>query len=342
MDLLKGYCSSSSSSLSSSGEDDDSPTIVREKQYVHVIQNNEGFKFIRNKPHVIGRWCGHIYLPVSASEELMTIINSEIYKFSKVLNKKILEHKRESNSCKNQREQNDVTSIIPHLQIYNKNHHDSTDCDVTRKDHKANDSDSNCSDSCSDDDDSMVPKKGWYISLSRSLFVASHSVQSFLKQIQSKLDAMPWKPLTVGISLSGTKVLVNDEETRSFLVIPVVFNDEQLHHMLEPINSFLQSYGLPIYDYNPLLFHISIASILGDIRPYLQKTSYQFHHDKNSNSNLNSNSNNQNEDSQRKRIRLDPKFNSEKEDKLYFLSFNRIICSFGTVETSCSIPLNYK
>ena len=339
MDLLKGYCSSSSSSLSNSGEDDDDPTIVQQKQYVqikekHEFQENEGFKFVRKEPHVIGRWCGHIYLPVLASEELTTLINSEIYKFSKILNQQIHEQKKEGTSCLNQHEQSDVTWIIPHLQIPNKNHHDRTHCDVTQKDYKAKDNDASCSDSysdsCSDDDDNddMVPKKGWYVSLSRSLFVASHSVQSFMKQIQLKLDAMPWKPLTVGISTSATKLLVNDEETRSFLVIPVVFNDEQLHDMLEPINIFLQSYGLPIYDYNPLLFHISIASIKGDIRPYLQKTSYRFHH-------------NQKDDSQRKKIKLNPKFNSDKND-LLFVSFNRIICSFGTVETTCSIPLNYK
>lgn len=148
-------------------------------------------------------------------------------------------------------------------------------------------SESESSNEDTDDTDSL------HISLSRPFYLQGHNKQSFLQALRRELHVFALSLLSSS-SNNNTSLcidwcrgqwLVNDTKTRSFWVYPVTststsnttrstttkqsssssssfwLQDLVTKHM----NVVLQRFGQPLYDYEPLQFHVSVASIPTDI-----------------------------------------------------------------------------
>jgi hypothetical protein len=68
---------------------------------------------------------------------------------------------------------------------------------------------------------------------------------------------------------SSEKLLVNDERTRSFWCWPITATAALLR-LVSHVDTVLQSYKQPTY-YSPPKFHVSVASVVGDVSEVLTK-----------------------------------------------------------------------
>ena len=99
-----------------------------------------------------------------------------------------------------------------------------------------------------------------HLSLSRLFMLPLASIESFVEQLQKRLSCIPTTTLRVNWSME--RLLVNDERTRYFCTVAVDTNPTLLA-MVQQIDAVLTTYNQPTY-YSPPLFHISIASFVGD------------------------------------------------------------------------------
>jgi hypothetical protein len=106
----------------------------------------------------------------------------------------------------------------------------------------------------------LVQHEELHFSLSRHLSFQIGSIESFMKQLATRVSAERSTRLLV--DTTGV-VLVNDEKTRSFYGWRVCPN-LTIHRMLRHVNEVLKNYNQPSY-YEPPIFHISLASVTGDI-----------------------------------------------------------------------------
>ena len=145
----------------------------------------------------------------------------------------------------------------------------------------------------------MVQHEELHFSLSRHLSFQIGSIESFMKQLATRVSAERSTRLLV--DTTGV-LLVNDEKTRSFYGWRVCPNIT-IHRILRHVNEVLKSYNQPPY-YDPPIFHISLASVAGDISKLWQES----------------------ED-----IRKD---DNEEEDQYgtTFTSVQKICCTFGTTK----------
>lgn len=99
-----------------------------------------------------------------------------------------------------------------------------------------------------------------HFSLSRHLSFQIGSIESFMKQLATRVSAERSTRLLV--DTTGV-LLVNDEKSRSFYGWRVCPNPT-IHRMVRHVNEVLKNYNQPPY-YDPPIFHISLASVTGDI-----------------------------------------------------------------------------
>ena len=100
-----------------------------------------------------------------------------------------------------------------------------------------------------------------HLSLSRPFALQLSSLESFVTKLQQRLQHLP--ATTLRVHPTAERILVNDDRTRSFWTWPVDANPT-LMAILEEIDAVLQAYKQPTY-YDPPLFHISLASVVGDL-----------------------------------------------------------------------------
>jgi hypothetical protein len=116
-----------------------------------------------------------------------------------------------------------------------------------------------------------------------------------MKQLATRVSAERSTRLLV--DTTGV-LLVNDEKTRSFYGWRVCPNPS-IHRMLRHVDEVLKNYNQPSY-YDPPIFHISLASVTGDISKLWAE--------------------------------LEDMDEDEGEDETTFTSVSQICCTFGTTK----------
>mmetsp|Transcript_16635 Transcript_16635/g.19267 ORF Transcript_16635/g.19267 Transcript_16635/m.19267 type:complete len:422 (-) Transcript_16635:31-1296(-) len=266
------------------------------------IQNFPSHFFKRTRPHIQGNWSSCIYILLQSSlsscsptantsfthfdnfnqesyEEFSRFIMSYMIHFHRHVIQLASKHyhKKDNSNIK------DTIVIVPYFNIMK-------EVLIDSKDNTGN----NCSKSHSDDDGSSDESTGTnkgesndkdefnlglHISLSKQFYLQQQSVQPFLNDLERRLRVIP-KPLTIqfdtaSISNTNFEILVNDDKTRSFLTIPVLYDDvsmynhahlcnssSPLHDLVNVINDLMIKYGLESY-YSEPKFHCSVASWKG-------------------------------------------------------------------------------
>jgi hypothetical protein len=143
----------------------------------------------------------------------------------------------------------------------------------------------------------MVQHEELHFSLSRHLSFQIGSIESFMKQLATRVSAERSTRLLV--DTTGV-LLVNDEKTRSFYGWRVCPNPT-IHRMLRHVDEVLKNYNQPAY-YDPPIFHISLASVTGDISKLWQESEDMDDNDE------------------------------EDQDGTTFTSVQKICCTFGTTK----------
>lgn len=110
-----------------------------------------------------------------------------------------------------------------------------------------------------------------HLSLSRPFSLQLSMIESFIKQLRSRVTHLPGS--TARVRPSSEEILINDDKTRSFWSWPVEANDTLLA-LVEEIDTVLNMYDQPPY-YDPPKFHISVASVFGNISTSLTDASSQ-------------------------------------------------------------------
>lgn len=108
-----------------------------------------------------------------------------------------------------------------------------------------------------------------HMSLSRPFVLQLSSISSFVDKLRKRLTQLP--STTLKVNANKEKILVNDEKTRSFWTWPMDANPILLA-IVEEINAVLHSYNQPPY-YDPPIFHISLASVVGELKTKIKGTS---------------------------------------------------------------------
>ena len=102
-----------------------------------------------------------------------------------------------------------------------------------------------------------------HLSLSRPFFLQLSSISSFVNSLKEKLTHEHATRLVV----TGEKLLVNDEGTRSFWCW-IVRANPSIHRILNHINKVLVDYQQSPYYESPE-FHVSVASLAGNVQALL-------------------------------------------------------------------------
>lgn len=108
----------------------------------------------------------------------------------------------------------------------------------------------------------LIQHESIHFSLSKYFSLQLGSIESFVKNLTSRLAVERFSMSSLVVDTSGI-VLVNDEHTRSFYGWRVCPNPCLLR-ILQHVDDTLSSYNQPKY-YDPPIFHISLASIAGDV-----------------------------------------------------------------------------
>lgn len=99
---------------------------------------------------------------------------------------------------------------------------------------------------------------GMHVSLSRPFYLQRGSIDSFVNTLRERLKYT--EKGCFRLQYGGTKLLTNDENTRTFLVWPIRDSDGFLTALVKDVDAVLERYGAPLY-YRPAQFHVSVASI---------------------------------------------------------------------------------
>lgn len=119
--------------------------------------------------------------------------------------------------------------------------------------------------------------KGLHISLAKPFFLQQQFIQPFLKDLKRQLSIL--QPMVIrfgnknpktkstnlglGLEQQQQQILINDNQTRSFLTMPVCEDDTgQLLDIVNAVDSIMIKYGMDRYYTDPK-FHCSIASWKG-------------------------------------------------------------------------------
>jgi len=244
--------------------------------------------FQRNQPHITGNWSGHIYLNLddddndehctdhSAGVDHISILKeiavATISQFEKIM-------KGEEEICDlpcygGTVDENTDLVIVAHVPI------------PKLPSEKVFDNILN--------GDATKHRSKLHVSLSRPFYLQNQSIEPFLKDLQNLIQRSILQPLIVRIpvyvntqddsldimsTVNYTEILTNDEQTRSFLTLPILQDDPPppvvglgetvqqptttavvgLQSLVKLIDSVMVKYGQKVYYQDPK-FHISIAS----------------------------------------------------------------------------------
>lgn len=250
--------------------------------------------FQRNIPHIKGNWTGTIYISLKESKERINNpyhnYNVQSYKRLKEFactniikfRDEIITIKERKLNEKDTLLLNDIV-IVPHIDIgmakKNEIIKNKADGSLSSSCEEIPDDDS---DSCNDHDvqDDEDNDCGLHISIAKQFHLQKQSIHSFLLDLEKQLKFVQRFSIQLNTNDStesndNLEILVNDNQTRSFLTIPIHNNDYHQHHhhhckgntnkmneLIEIINSLMRRYGLEPYYDNPK-FHCSIASWKG-------------------------------------------------------------------------------
>lgn len=111
----------------------------------------------------------------------------------------------------------------------------------------------------------LVVSEGLHVSLSRPFFLQLASIENFVKQLKQRLASERQLMLTV---TNQERLLVNEEQTRSFLCWSVAA--PSLLRLIHLVDGVLENYQQPKYYESPQ-FHVSLASVPGNVESLLQE-----------------------------------------------------------------------
>jgi Uncharacterised conserved protein len=193
--------------------------------------------FLRSQPHVPGNWAGHVFVKFAPHASSFTPCSWQ----------------EAETKCLDQ-----IRSRLE-LSDYNNNNNNNTG--------------STCAAVI------VHQQMNWHVSLSRPFYLQAAFIDSFVKELEQSLVAAsssssssssPGANRIIRILPQECTLLVNDDKTRSFWVWPVQPSLEDLVHIVDRI---LLKYKQPTY-YKPAHFHISVASIPGDMSTFWNQNSY--------------------------------------------------------------------
>lgn len=262
MDLIQQYSSSSSDSdVENQVQTSSSKSILRKRKrpealnaQVIVASSPTDHTFTRQKPHTIGNWACHIYIPLdiksatskSSYDARMAYFRNQIYSFQTEL----LSELTKSTSKYSDYEPSSVL-LVPHLHMQEK---DSDDWEEDENDSKSSNS-------------STIITEGYcesthlHISLSKPFYLQKQSVDSFLGDLKQRIKKTQMQ-FTLEIS-NTLEILHNDDCSRSFLTVPIHSSTsshrDNTGNLLDSINTIVDKYGGGKY-YTTPKFHVSIAS----------------------------------------------------------------------------------
>lgn len=100
----------------------------------------------------------------------------------------------------------------------------------------------------------------FHVSLSRTISIRHHWIQSFIESLKSKMSSLSSFPC----EMTKLKVYTNDEHTRSFVAIEVISPSKTFEKYVKSVDQCFDEFKLQTYYKNPS-FHISIAWCIGDM-----------------------------------------------------------------------------
>eukprot|EP00984_Skeletonema_dohrnii_P038109 scaffold40964_cov155-Skeletonema_dohrnii-CCMP3373.AAC.2 len=262
-------------------------------------QSDQSFE--RSNPHIEGRWAGHIYLPFpnfdscDTDDHIHDELNTET-------DAKILADEDSDRGS----DESSVSSIEDECLQASRSFLPAARTLIYYWEALLNevcvDIDDNISGSVIVPHVSMSPKKSnpksiqtsnkqdiqnnntyLHISLSRPIYLPAPSVDSFLADISSSMASLhsaarrqghcnSHKGKTIHLRPHNATIFVNDNQTRSFLSIPV--SDESSRWakrlLLPPIDATMLRFGQKTY-YDEGIMHVSIASVKGNMIPIILK-----------------------------------------------------------------------
>jgi len=266
-------------------------------------QSDQSFE--RCNPHWEGRWAGHIYLPfpnmedsdlcdntdVSTHDELAQRTEASILaddesdsdsdqsSFSSIDEEDVQASQRFLpaartlihywaallNEAYGDEEDTSGIVIVPHLSM-----------SPTKAKHKSIQTAKN-------QDITNKNNNRLHISLSRPIYLPAPSVDSFLADISSSMTSVhsaarrhghcnSHKGRTIHLRPQNATIFINDNQTRSFLSIPLSEESSRWAKrlLLPPIDAAMLRYGQKTY-YNEGIMHVSIASVKGNMIPITLK-----------------------------------------------------------------------
>ena len=247
-------------------------TLLSSPTELHLYPNHA---FHRNQPHITGNWAGNIYITLGELSfyeynRWKEFATSKIRLFHQHMMKKV-------NECQDLMNVDQIV-IVPCFDLNKVNTNDDDD------------DSSNSSSSSIDSDRSNVDNEDhnmgvFHISLSKPFFLQQQSIQPFLNELKKRLSIHSHQyqnqPLVIQFDTNSNEleILVNENQTRSFLTIPVSLcdsngkkgndknngvqnTDQRLKDLISITDSMMIKYGLDCY-YEKPKFHCSIASWKG-------------------------------------------------------------------------------
>jgi hypothetical protein len=252
MDLLHHY-----ESDDEDNDKDDSKDVVMSKKTLRLVSGRiefvndiESLQTVRSQPHVTGNWSGHVRISLgdcASCHDFDDIDNEEdenvwyqyyeLFDFCIDQYAKILSDLGYSGKCWKHTPTRTSSSSLP------------------RK----------------------YDKSQLHVSLSRPFYLQLANIDSFISQLGKRLELIPTFDLLQQQSRSPSlQILNNDENTRSFLVMPIrstncYNNEDLLESIVQCVNEVLKAYRQPSYP-KPALFHISLASWVPAIPPAMAQS----------------------------------------------------------------------
>ena len=205
-------------------------------QQLDLSANERNF-FVRNDPHVMGNWCGHIYISLQQN-------NDDPYQILRDLARTAIQRFHKDLLTKEQLQKESIT-IVPFLNMRD-------ELDLSSDDEISIDSENQ--------EESDEPSL--HISLSRHFYLQHQSIQPFIRDLKSHLASIPL--LNVSTSSTATNILTNDDCTRSFLSLELARKEHgkaysQICRLIRVVDVVLEKYGCKSYYQNPSI-HVSVAS----------------------------------------------------------------------------------
>ena len=304
--------------------------------------------FSRSVPHTRGNWCGHVFLDIDAKSSIGATLlyraaQLKIKRFHEFLSLQIDSSVAMSTDANLKNFQ-----IISHLS--NKEYDDESSSAVTNSSDSDIDYDPNHARTLKSKKDSF--KSNLHISLSRPFYLQEQSILPFVQCLKKRLSfeqslQCSFLLKDVNKSIQPQDVLVNDDKSRSFLVLSSA-QKKSIQEGSNPQTDFIritscvdhvmELYNQPLYYKDPKL-HVSIASLKGDATVLFQQhPETKFTKlNKSLNTSIHQNVRSTPLNLEKKIEESDLHDDGDDDDDIDFpdivtLRFQRIICTFGTTK----------